>query len=251
MRIDVVTLFPQMFDALTCGGVTSRAIDKGLLQIGLWNPRDYAQDRYKTVDDRPYGGGPGMVMMVGPIKAAITEAKQQAAKKIGADVKVVHLTPQGRRLDQQVVKDLAQDSGFILVSGRYEGIDERLLQTHIDDELSIGDYVLSGGELAAMVVIDAVTRLQPGVLGHEQSAEQDSFMNGLLDYPHYTRPENLNGMTVPEVLLSGDHQAIARWRLKQALGKTWQKRPDLLGKIQLDEFQQQLLAEYIAEHEQN
>ena len=251
MRIEVITLFPQMFDALTCGGVTSRAIDKGLLQMGLWNPRDYTHDRHRTVDDRPYGGGPGMVMQVAPLTAALAAVKQSLAET-GATtgMKVIHLTPQGRRLDQTAVKALAQRPGFILVCGRYEGIDERFLQTCVDEEWSIGDFVLSGGELAAMVTIDAVARLLPGALGHDQSAEQDSFMNGLLDYPHYTRPETIAGLTVADVLLSGDHAAIARWRLKQALGKTWLKRPDLLERIDLNEHQKQLLAEFIAEHRQ-
>jgi tRNA (guanine37-N1)-methyltransferase len=238
-----------MFDALTCGGITSRAIDKGLLQLGLWNPRDYTHDRHRTVDDRPYGGGPGMVMSVAPLQAALTAAKQTLQQDGITDVPVMCLTPQGRRLDQSAVKELAQRSGFVLVSGRYEGIDERFLQTEVDEEWSIGDFVLSGGELAAMVTIDAVARMLPGVLGHDQSAEQDSFMNGLLDYPHYTRPEAINGLAVPEVLMSGDHAAIARWRLKQALGKTWLKRRDLFENIELDAQQQQLLAEFIAEQE--
>jgi tRNA (guanine37-N1)-methyltransferase len=238
-----------MFDALTCGGITSRAIDKGLLQLGLWNPRDYTHDRHRTVDDRPYGGGPGMVMSVAPLQEALTAAKQTLRQDGFTDVQVMYLTPQGRRLDQSAVKELAQRSGFILVSGRYEGIDERFLQTEVDEEWSIGDFVLSGGELAAMVTIDAVARMLSGVLGHDQSAEQDSFMNGLLDYPHYTRPEAINGLAVPEVLMSGDHAAIARWRLKQALGKTWLKRRDLFENIELDAQQQQLLAEIIAEQE--
>jgi tRNA (guanine37-N1)-methyltransferase len=238
-----------MFDALTCGGITSRAIDKGLLQLGLWNPRDYTHDRHRTVDDRPYGGGPGMVMSVAPLQEALTAAKQTLRQDGFTDVQVMYLTPQGRRLDQSAVKELAQRSGFILVSGRYEGIDERFLQTEVDEEWSIGDFVLSGGELAAMVTIDAVARMLSGVLGHDQSAEQDSFMNGLLDYPHYTRPEAINGLAVPEVLMSGDHAAIARWRLKQALGKTWLKRRDLFDNIELDAQQQQLLAEIIAEQE--
>jgi tRNA (guanine37-N1)-methyltransferase len=247
LHIDVITLFPQMFDALTCGGVTSRAIDKGLLQLGLWNPRNYTLDRHRTVDDRPFGGGPGMVMSVPPLKAALAKAQQSLAEQGVSGCNVIHLTPQGRRLEQAAVKELAKRPGFILVCGRYEGIDERFLQTQVDEEWSIGDFVLSGGELAAMVTIDAVARLLPGALGHEQSAEQDSFMNGLLDYPHYTRPQSIDGLAVPEVLLSGDHAAIDRWRLKQALGKTWLSRPDLLESIELDEQQQQLLAEFIAE----
>lgn len=248
MRIDVITLFPQMFDALTCGGVTGRALERGLLNLGLWNPRDYTRDKHRTVDDRPYGGGPGMVMMVAPLKAALMDAKQAAAEALHTDIKVLYLTPQGRRLNQSAVVELSKCPGFVLVAGRYEGIDERFLQTQVDEEWSIGDYVLSGGELAAMVAIDAVARLLPGVLGHQQSAEQDSFMNGLLDYPHYTRPENIDGLAVPEVLLGGNHQAIERWRLKQALGKTWLKRPDLLEESSLDEWQKQLLKEFIAEY---
>jgi tRNA (guanine37-N1)-methyltransferase len=240
-----------MFAAATCGGITARAIDKGLLELHLWNPRDEAEDRHRTVDDRPYGGGPGMVMMVEPLRTTIRDARASASKAAGSDVKVIHLTPQGRRLDQDGVRELANRSGMVLVSSRYEGIDERLLETEIDEEWSIGDYVLSGGELAAMVVIDAVARLIPGALGHEDSAQQDSFMQGLLDFPHYTRPEKVDGLQVPEVLLSGDHQAIARWRMKQALGKTWLKRPDLLQKLELDADQQQLLQEFIFEHEQN
>lgn len=250
MRIDVITLFPQMFNALSCGGVTGRAIDKGLVKLGLWNPRDYTHDRHRTVDDRPYGGGPGMVMTVAPLKAALLAAKQQAVEELGTDVKVFFLTPQGRRLDQAAVKSLAAAPGMILIAGRYEGVDERFLKSYVDEEWSIGDYVLSGGELAAMVTVDAVARLLPGVLGHENSAEQDSFANGLLDYPHYTRPEIIEGVAVPEVLLSGDHQAIARWRMKQALGKTWVKRPELLDGLSLDEQQKQLLAEFISEHKQ-
>jgi tRNA (guanine37-N1)-methyltransferase len=250
LRIDVITLFPQMFNALSCGGVTGRAIDKGLLDVELWNPRDYAHDRHRTVDDRPYGGGPGMIMTVAPLKAALLEARQQSRRDLDTEVKVIYLSPQGRRLNQTVVEQLADREGMILIAGRYEGIDERFLQTHVDEEWSIGDYVLSGGELAAMVTIDAVARLLPGVLGHKDSAAQDSFANGLLDCPHYTRPETAEGIMVPEVLLSGDHQAIAQWRMKQALGKTWSKRPDLLENLDLDEQQKQLLAEYISEHEQ-
>lgn len=251
MRIDVVTLFPEMFDAITCGGVTARAIDKDFIELGLWNPREYASDKHRSVDDRPYGGGPGMVMMVEPLRSAIRAAKQKAEDRAGEPVKVIHLTPQGRRLDQQGLQQLALSPGLVLVSGRYEGIDERLLQSEIDEEWSIGDFVLSGGELAAMVMVDGVARLIPGVLGHEDSAQQDSFMSGLLDYPHYTRPETIDGMAVPPVLLSGDHEAIGRWRLKQALGKTWLKRPDMLETMELNETEKELLQEFIVEYEQN
>ena len=248
MRVDVVTLFPEMFDAINYG-VTGRAIDKGLLQLGLWNPRDYAHDRHRTVDDRPYGGGPGMVMMVEPLRSAIKQARI-ANRSQGTETTVIYLSPQGRRLDQAGLKELAIRPGLVILSGRYEGIDERLLQTEVDEEWSIGDYVLSGGELAAMVTIDGMARLIPGVLGHQDSAVQDSFINGLLDYPHYTRPETINGMEVPEVLLSGDHKAIDQWRLKQALGNTWLKRPDLLENLKLDDFQRELLNEFIIEYEQ-
>jgi tRNA (guanine37-N1)-methyltransferase len=249
MRVDVVTLFPAMFDALTQHGVTGRAIQRGMLQLGLWNVRDYAHDRHRTVDDRPYGGGPGMVMQVQPLRDAIHAATiadatpaphrdVQVSPEAGCRKRprVIYLSPQGRRLDQAGVRELAAVPRLILVAGRYEGVDERVLQANIDEEWSIGDYVLSGGELAAMVMIDAVARLLPGVLGHEDSAQQDSFGSsnggvdgpGLLDYPHYTRPEEVDGARVPAVLLSGDHQAIARWRQKQALGRTWLRRPDLL-----------------------
>lgn len=244
MHIEVVTLFPQMFDALRCGGVTGRAISRGLMQLDCINPRDYANDKHRTVDDRTYGGGPGMVMMVEPLRLAIRAARQRSA----SGVKVAYLSPQGRRLDQVGVRELSQREGLILVAGRYEGVDERLLDTEIDEEWSIGDYVLSGGELGAMVMIDAVVRLLPGVLGHADSAEQDSFVDGLLDCPHYTRPELIDGMAVPEVLLSGDHQAIARWRLKQSLGRTWLRRPDLLTVRALSAQEQILLNEFITEY---
>jgi tRNA (guanine37-N1)-methyltransferase len=247
MRIDVVTLFPEMLDAVSKAGITGRAVEKGLLEIQRWNPRDYATDRHHTVDDRPYGGGPGMVMMVEPLRSAIREAREQAPQ--GAPV--IHLSPQGRVLDQAGLRELVDLPGLILVASRYEGVDERLIDAEIDQEWSIGDYVLSGGELAAMVIIDGVTRLLPGALGHEDSAEQDSFSDGLLDYPHYTRPEDMEGQSVPEVLRSGDHQAIHRWRQKQALGRTWLRRPDLLKGLKLDEVQQRLLDEFIHEYEQN
>ena len=244
MRIDVVTLFPDLVLALQRGGITGRAVARGLLDLAVWNPRDYTHDRHRTVDDRPYGGGPGMVMKVEPLRAAIRAARaaQDAARP------VIHLSPQGRRLDQAGVHELAALPGMILVAGRYEGIDERLVETEIDQEWSIGDFVLSGGELAAMVMIDTVTRLLPGALGDEDSAQQDSFADGLLDYPHYTRPEVLDGLQVPDVLLGGNHQAIARWRRKQALGRTWLRRPDLLAAMQLDAEQQTLLEEFIEEH---
>ncbi len=245
MWFGVVSLFPQMFTAITEQGVTSRGIKQGLLAVDFWNPRDFTTDRHRTVDDRPYGGGPGMLMKVEPLRAAIHAAKQQA----GANAKVIYLSPQGRKLDQTGVVELASRDKHILVAGRYEGIDERIIASEIDEEWSIGDYVLSGGELAAMVLIDSVSRLVPGVLGHESSAEEDSFAEGLLDCPHYTRPEVIDGQGVPEVLLSGNHQAIRRWRLKQALGRTWLRRPDLLAKSQLEKEQQELLAEFIREYD--
>jgi tRNA (guanine37-N1)-methyltransferase len=246
LRIHVVTLFPQMLDAVSAYGITGRAVERGLLSIERWNPRDFTTDRHRTVDDRPYGGGPGMVMMVEPLRAAIREARRHAPE--GAPV--IHLSPQGRVLDQAGLRELAALPGMVLVASRYEGVDERLIAAEVDEEWSIGDYVLSGGELAAMVVIDGVTRLLPGALGHEDSADQDSFADGLLDYPHYTRPEVIDGDAVPAVLMSGDHAAIHRWRKKQALGRTWLKRPDLLTGLKLDQEQQKLLDEFIREHEQ-
>lgn len=245
MKIEVVTLFPQMFSALSDYGVTGRAIQNGLVQLGTINPRDYTDDRHNTVDARPYGGGPGMVMMVEPLRDAIVAAKKVLSK----NAKVIYLSPQGRKLDQAGLQSLAQNEEMILLCGRYEGIDERLIASEVDEEWSIGDYVISGGELAAMVLIDGVTRLVPGALGHEDSAEQDSFMNGLLDTPHYTRPEVLDEMAVPDVLLSGNHKNIERWRLKQALGRTWLRRPDMLEKLTLDQVQEDLLAEFIREYE--
>ena len=244
MRIQVITLFAQAFRSLVELGVTGRAIGAGQVRLETLNPRDYARDRHRTVDDRPYGGGPGMVMAVEPLRSAIRAARAAA----GADAKVSLLSPQGRPLKQGAVRQLARREDLILVCGRYEGIDERLIEREIDEEWSIGDYVLSGGELAAAVLIDAVTRLLPGVLGDEQSAEQDSFMDGLLDCQHYTRPEEIDGLTVPPVLLSGDHGAIERWRRKQALGRTWLRRPELLGELELDEEAEQLLTEFKAEH---
>ncbi len=244
MQIGVVTLFPEMFEALACCGITGRAIQEGHLGLRCWNPRDLAFDSHRTVDDRPYGGGPGMVMRVEPLASTIKAAKAE----LGSDTSVVYLTPQGRRLDQEGVTRLADRRTLVLVAGRYEGIDERVVETEIDEEWSIGDYVLSGGELAAMVVIDAVTRLLPGTLGHQDSAGEDSFFSGLLDCPHYTRPEVAAGLKVPEVLLGGNHEAIRRWRLKQAIGRTWERRPDLLEKLALDEEQRKLLDEYKREH---
>jgi tRNA (guanine37-N1)-methyltransferase len=244
MRIQVITLFPEEFRPLVGLGVTGRAIEAGRVQLELLNPREFARDRHRTVDDRPYGGGPGMVMAVEPLRSTIRAARVRA----GGGAKVSLLSPQGRVLDQAAMRELSGRQDLILVCGRYEGIDERLIELEIDEEWSIGDYVLSGGELAAAVLIDAVTRLLPGVLGDEQSAEQDSFMDGLLDCQHYTRPEEIDGLAVPPVLLSGDHGAIERWRRKQALGRTWLRRPELLGELELDEEAKQLLTEFKAEH---
>ena len=243
MWIGVISLFPDMFRAITDFGVTGRAVKRGLLEINLWNPRDFAHDKHHTVDDRPYGGGPGMLMMVQPLRDAIQAAKLAA----GDDVKVIYLSPQGKKLTQSGVAELAQHQKLVLVAGRYEGIDERVIQSEIDEEWSIGDYVLSGGELPAMTLVDAVSRLVPGVLGDMASAEQDSFTDGLLDCPHYTRPENLDGVMVPDVLLSGNHEHIRRWRLKQSLGRTWQRRPELLNNLALTDEQAKLLAEYVQE----
>lgn len=247
MRFDVITLFPELVKAVASCGVTGRAVDRGLVEIQTWNPRDYTQDAHRTVDDRPYGGGPGMVMLYEPLKRAI-----QDARKASEAARVIYLSPQGQTLDQAAVENFAQQSRLILVAGRYEGIDERLIEREVDEEWSLGDYVLSGGELPAMVLIDAVTRLQPGALGDAESAQQDSFGAGLLDCPHYTRPERImedgGELPVPPVLLGGNHAEIARWRLKQSLGRTWSRRPDLLEQMKLTEEQQTLLNEFIDEH---
>lgn len=234
-----------MFQALTEYGVSGRAVKQEKVSIKCWNPRDFAYDNYQTVDDRPYGGGPGMLMKIQPLQDAIQAAKQAA----GEGAKVIYLSPQGRKLDQQGVLELAQQPKLILVAGRYEGIDERLIEREIDEEWSLGDFVLSGGELAAMTLMDAIIRLVPGVLNHEQSAQQDSFMEGLLDCPHYTRPEIYEGQVVPEVLLSGNHEKIRQWRLKQSLGRTWLRRPDLLENLELTKEQQRLLTEFLGENQ--
>lgn len=244
MRIDVITLFPELIRAVTDYGVTGRAVVQGLLRVVSWNPRDYTHDRHRTVDDRPYGGGPGMVMMYPPLRDCVAAARLAAT----ADSRVCYLSPQGRRLDQAAIRELAGRDGLILIAGRYEGIDERLIEAEVDEEWSIGDYVLSGGELPAMVLIDAVARLIPGALGDADSAEQDSFSSGLLDCPHYTRPEQIDGRSVPEVLLGGDHTKIAMWRRQQALGRTWERRPELVEALELDEQDQWLLREYRRQH---
>ncbi len=253
MWLGLVALFPEMFSAVSEYGVTGRAVRNGLVQIEHFNPRDYALDKHRTVDDKPYGGGPGMLMKVGPLRAAIS-----AAKEGHGQARVICLTPQGQTLDQQMLRSLSTEESLILVSGRYEGIDERLIESDVDLELSIGDYVLSGGELASMVLIDGLTRLLPGVVGDEESVIRDSFYDGLLDYPQYTRPESIDEEAiasedgdrkgksgeVPTVLLSGDHAAIARWRMKQALGRTAERRPDLLASQDLDDEALGLLEDY-------
>ncbi len=244
MRFDVVTLFPEMFRAMLGEGVTGRAFQKGQAELSLWNPRDYTHDVHRTVDDRPYGGGPGMVMKAEPLQAAIEAARSEA--KPGT--RTVHLSPQGRRLDQDGARELAEREGIILIAGRYEGIDERIIDRYVEEEWSIGDYVLSGGELPALVLMDAVVRLLPGVLGDADSAQQDSYMDGLLDCPHFTRPETFEGLSVPEVLRSGDHEAIRRWRLQQSLGRTWLRRPDLLERRALTREEQELLEQFIEAH---
>jgi len=247
MRFDVITLFPEQFRALTGEGVVARALARGLATLTLWNPRDYTRDAHRTVDDRPYGGGPGMVMKVEPLADAI-DAARAAAAAAGVSSRVAYLSPQGRLLKQAAMAEIAAAPGWVLVAGRYEGVDERLIEGHIDEEWSIGDYVLSGGELPVMVVMDAVIRLLPGALGHADSARQDSHAASLLDCPHYTRPERIGDRAVPDVLLSGDHRAIARWRLKQSLGRTWQRRPELLARRPLSADEQRLLDEFIRAH---
>ena len=244
LQFDVVTIFPAMFDAVAEAGVIGRAREKGIYQLVAWNPRDFAQNAYRTVDDRPYGGGPGMVMMAEPVGRALAAAKQRQKSAGVHEPRVIHLTPQGRLLNHRLVMELAGQQGLVLLAGRYEGVDERIAAREIDDEVSIGDYVLSGGELAAMVLIDCIVRQLPGVLGDAESATQDSFVNGLLDCPHYTRPEAYEGQKVPPVLLSGNHADISRWRLKQALGRTWQRRPDLLEKRVLSDDERKLLEEF-------
>ena len=245
MWAGVVTLFPEMFTALTGHGVTGRAVKRGQLTVEYSNPRDHAHDRHRTVDDRPFGGGPGMLMKVEPLLEAIAAIRAKAP----SPPRVIYLSPQGQPLTQKRVVELAQLDSLVLLCGRYEGIDERIVEMCVDEEISIGDYVLSGGELGAMVLLDAVTRLIPGVLGHADSAVEDSFSEGWLDCPHYTRPEEFAGQRVPEVLLSGNHELIRRWRLKQSLGRTWQRRPELLKELTLSKEQQQLLAEFIREQE--
>ena len=238
MQIAIVTIFPQMFDRFVCEGMTRRALEVGQLQLEFRNPRDFTEDNHRQVDDRPYGGGPGMVMMAEPLDQAISSARAAVRGR------VIYLSPQGRRLEQKRVRELAGEAGLVLLAGRYEGVDERVLEAEIDEEISIGDYVLSGGELPAMVLIEALVRYLPGVLGNEDSVKSDSFSAGLLDWPHYTRPEVYGDDQVPPVLLSGHHEEIRRWRMKQALGRTWQKRPELLRDIELTDEQRELLDLY-------
>lgn len=247
MRFDVITLFPDMFDAIRQYGVTGKAMENGLVELNCWNPREYTQDKRSTVDDRPFGGGPGMVMMVQPLREAINKAKATAKAATSADSHVIYLSPQGRKLDYDGLKTLSTKKSLVLLTGRYEGIDERIIETDVDEEWSIGDYVLTGGELPAMVIIDALTRLIPGALGHEDAAVQDSFVDGILDCPHYSRPVDIDGQAVPEVLLSGNHKLIEQWRRKQALGRTWLKRPDLLEELDLSDSDKAQLEEFITE----
>jgi len=247
IHLDVVTLFPEMFEAITGSGITQRARDKGFYELVLWNPRDFSTNAYRSVDDRPYGGGPGMVMMAQPLSKAMAAARQRQLSCGVRRTRTIYLSPQGRPFTQKIVEELGQLEGLVLLAGRYEGVDERLLEAEVQDQISIGDYVLSGGELPAMVLMDALIRRIPGVLNDTESAQQDSFEKGLLDFPQYTRPELYQGEPVPAVLLSGHHVEITKWRTKQSLGRTWERRPDLLGKVKLSADQAALLEEYKAE----
>lgn len=249
LHVGVVSLFPDMFEAITQHGITRRAVEQELLSVQTWNPRDFTNDKHRTVDDRPYGGGPGMLMMVKPLRAAIAAAKQGVSGAGESNARVIYLSPQGRKLDQEGVRYLSQFERLVLVAGRYEGIDERVIEADIDEEWSIGDFVLSGGELPAMVMIDALARQVPGVLGHHASADEDSFVDGLLDCPHYTRPEMLAGKQVPSVLLSGNHEKIRQWRMQQSLGRTWLRRPELIDNLALTDEQQRLLTLFIEEYQ--
>lgn len=249
MHFDVVTIFPEMLEAITRHGITRRALDEGIFELKAWDPRDFTTDNYRRVDDRPYGGGPGMVMMAEPLQAAIRAARARQRDAGVERPKVLLMSPQGERLSDEVVAALAREKGLVIVAGRYEGVDERLVRQQVDREISIGDYVTSGGELPAMVMIDCIVRRLPGSLNDAESASQDSFSAGLLDWPHYTRPEAWNGAAVPEVLLSGNHAAIARWRRKQALGRTWDRRPDLIDAAALSSEDRKLLEEYRREQQ--
>lgn len=240
MKASVITLFPEMFSAITENGITARAKDKGIFSLECHNVRDNVYDVHKSIDDRPYGGGPGMVMLAEPLAKTIGNAKSS----LPGGTKVIYVSPQGKRFDQAKALELSKSDSLIFIAGRYEGVDERVIDQYVDEELSLGDYVISGGELAVMVMLDAIIRLLPGALGDKASAIEDSFVNGLLDHQHYTRPVEFNGREVPSVLLSGDHKLIARWRLKQALGRTFLRRPDLLASTKLNEEQLSLLAEF-------
>jgi len=246
MQLGIVTLFPEMFAAVTEHGISGRAVRSGLMNLELFNPRDYTTDKHRTVDDKPFGGGPGMLMKTKPLIASIAAARQAVSQKqtIGEKARVIYLSPQGQTLKQGSIIDLAKRESMVLLCGRYQGIDNRVLENEIDEEWSLGDFVISGGELAAMTLIDAMTRFQPGALGDEGSALEDSFSNGLLHSPEYTRPQSIDGSDVPKVLLSGDHEAIRKWRLKQSLGATWLKRPDLLEAMSLEIEQEELLEQF-------
>ena len=248
-RFDVITIFPEMFDALLDHGITRRAGDAGIFALQAWDPRQFAADGYRRIDDRPYGGGPGMVMMAEPLQACIEAARARQAQAGVAAPKALLMSPQGRRLDEALVRELSQEPGLVVIAGRYEGVDERLVQRSVDLEVSIGDYVTSGGELPAMVLLDCLVRRLPGSLNDAESAEQDSFSAGMLDWPHYTRPEQWQDVPVPDVLLSGNHAAIARWRRKQALGRTYDRRPDLVEGRSLTKEDRQLLEEYRREQQ--
>ncbi|WP_031578167.1 tRNA (guanosine(37)-N1)-methyltransferase TrmD [Ruminobacter sp. RM87] len=242
MRIGVISIFPEMFQAITEFGVTGRAVQRGIISLFCINPRSFAYDKHQKVDERPFGGGPGMVMMVQPLRDAILEAKKQLP-----NAKVIYMSPQGRKFDHQGCVELAKNDELIIIAGRYEGIDERIIDKYVDEEWSVGDYVLSGGELPAMIVVDAVSRLIPGVLGDELSAVEDSFATGLLDCPQYTRPPEIDGQKVPEVLMSGNHEKIRKWRLEQSLVRTYERRPDILNNLALTDEQEKILALYLRE----
>lgn len=243
LQFDVISLFPQMFDAISKYGITARALENRIYDLKLWNPRDFTSDNHRTVDDRPFGGGPGMVMLIEPLGKAIEAAKARQSKVGVAKPRVIHLSPQGKPLTHKIVVDLSKEQGLVLLASRYEGVDERLLASQVDEEYSMGDYVLSGGELPAMALIDAIVRQLPGSLGDADSAAEDSFVNGLLDCPHYTRPEEYQGAKVPAVLMSGNHAEIKKWRLKQSLARTRARRPDLLAARSLSKEESRLLAE--------
>jgi tRNA (guanine37-N1)-methyltransferase len=251
LQFDVISLFPQMFDAISKYGITARALEKKIYELTLWNPRDFTSDKHKTVDDRPFGGGPGMVMLIEPLENAIEAAKARQSKAGVANPRVIHLSPQGKPLTHKIVVGLSKEQGLVLLASRYEGVDERLLTSMVDEEYSMGDYVLSGGELPVMTLIDAIVRQLPGSLGDADSAAEDSFANGLLDCPHYTRPEEYKGAKVPEVLMSGNHAEIKKWRLKQSLARTRARRPDLLAARSLSKEESRLLAELEQEQDSN